>query len=1023
MKTRHSLLTHSSRQKGSALMTAIFFIAILFILATSMISYSLSEQRGNERNRLILRAKNMAENISIYAAEQLSVKLYRMGSAPSGRKFPYTGTSRNRVYMPPDSTLNTGFTSAATGMEMRTGILTASPYTVVTDSTDPNYNLYVSTAKIPIIAKATANLPALGSVSAYVEQDMSLALTPLFQFGIFYNMDLELFPGQNMEIIGPVHTNGKLMARGEVGGSAAISFRGRVSAAEGLYADGQIKANYVKRDGSNNNGAGGSGAVNYSAINGTLINLYNSSIWKDQKFGTATETSTTQASFWNFTVNNYSSNLRTNVHGVTKLELPAIGTYKEKDDASTPLEDERNNGRQIIEPPNTSKYTAGAWSATTDNSEIQQSKISWRAGLYIVVNPDDLVRTATLPNGITINVLPRTYRCWLNTIETSGSHTMVEVVLPGQPGYGYNDNGTPSNTADDFMYVNNLPNKYTNDTVMGYNQVLRISRAGYDRIKRYNGSSWINTVTGAVGTTGALPDDSGYALTGGSNYAFPAENSTTPYPAEAFFFDLRRANGNSGYDSLIAGGTNTRSSVNYVPRPIAKIDFDMTRFKMTVDRTMSATVNAWDATALTSTVYDVGIPTATNWANSIYNGSTSTPSVPTAKALGTGLLYAVLPTALTLTAADPYRMYFAPTDPLASNITSNPGAYGVGGASLYSASAACPWYDGIAIYLHSVDAEKRSQTSGVPDRVDSGVRLWNGRGPIVSLSASGKTGLTFVTNDAAYIIGHYNANGMVNSTTSSSGNGGYSARYPDSSSEKLCAVMADAITLLSQPVYTSSSGNYYQYLGWSDALSAFRVTNASWVNTWRNSAPTGSNSFDGLGTSATAIKPGTMPNNNTPGSYGTAMQTKLPTVNTEFSTALLMGMVPSNHNATGLTDGPPKAAANAAYSGGAHNFPRLLEDWHNDLGPASGLGSDTQGLFIRGSMVALFESRVAMEPYSMRTYQAPTRYWGLHEGFVSDHDLPLEPIVLSSTREGFRELTAAQYADMKTTIEALTALP
>jgi hypothetical protein len=168
-----------------------------------------------------------------------------------------------------------------------------------------------------------------------------------------------------------------------------------------------------------------------------------------------------------------------------------------------------------------------------------------------------------------------------------------------------------------------------------------------------------------------------------------------------------------------------------------------------------------------------------------------------------------------------------------------------------------------------------------------------------------------------------------------------------------------------------------------------------------------------------------MPNSSTPagssglGSGAATRDTKLPPVNTEFSTALLMGMVPSNHNATGLTDRPPISAANAAYSGGAHNFPRLLEDWHCDMG-----SGNTAGLYIRGSMVALFESRVAMEPYTLRYYQAPERYWGLHEGFATaSHDLPLEPIVLSSTRVGFRELSPATYSSMKSTIEGLTALP
>jgi hypothetical protein len=85
------------------------------------------------------------------------------------------------------------------------------------------------------------------------------------------------------------------------------------------------------------------------------------------------------------------------------------------------------------------------------------------------------------------------------------------------------------------------------------------------------------------------------------------------------------------------------------------------------------------------------------------------------------------------------------------------------------------------------------------------------------------------------------------------------------------------------------------------------------------------------------------------------------------------------------------------------------------------MGSGTNsGLFIRGSMVALFESRVAMEPWNIRVYQAPDRYWGLHENLRSaSHDVPLEPIVLNSRRMGFKEITPAQYATMKATIEAL----
>jgi len=78
----------STARRGSALLTVLFLIGVMAILTASMLRYSASEERGNERNRLILRAKNMAESVSIYAAEQLTTKLYRLGSAPSARFSP-----------------------------------------------------------------------------------------------------------------------------------------------------------------------------------------------------------------------------------------------------------------------------------------------------------------------------------------------------------------------------------------------------------------------------------------------------------------------------------------------------------------------------------------------------------------------------------------------------------------------------------------------------------------------------------------------------------------------------------------------------------------------------------------------------------------------------------------------------------------------------------------------------------------------------------------------------------------------
>jgi len=972
-------------RRGTVLMTVVMLTAVIAILTASLLKYTVSERRSNERQRLVLRARNMAENTAVYAAEQLTTKLMRLRSSTPMAFM--TGT--NQIYLPPDNVLTTAYSSPS-DVEVRAGLTTTSGLALVTDTSNPNYGLSVSTSTVPIIAKATMRHAAVGGVTAYTRQDMEVAMIPLFQFGIFYNMDLEFFPGQNMTIAGPVHTNGRLMARGEAGGTATLTFTDRVTAAEGLYADGQMKIGYRRRDGSNPTDAGGTGAVYYSNTAGTLTNLQGtyggSTKWRDHKMGGATETATTQNQFKTFATSTYTGNVRTNAHGVTKLELPSIGTYKETNDPST-SEDDRNNGRQIIAEPSSS-----------DPSGVRESMIGRLAGLYIVVNPDDTIRTGALPDGSSISMLGRSYRCFLNTTNSDGTHTLREVVLPGQPSYGYNNNGTPSDTSDDTMYQNNLPNRYTDKTAVGTNQIIRMPQSGRACDQPIAQLSGGGALSPASPTTPPSPGlfvttattQAGMPLSSFTGYA----GSTAPsFPTltDSYFYDNRRATNNSGYPYA-------RSTKSYTPRPIAKIDFDFTRFQMAIDRTYSGNT--------ASTIYYPSLPSnATQWGNFVFNPSATRSSYRLGINYGTITDYSGFPTTSTAAPdnyfADPFRIYLAPTDSSQTAITTDPnGTYGISATILDGA-----WFDGLTVYVDSVEAEDRSLTSGTPNRVDSGVRLWNGRGPLVSLGATGRTGFTFCTNDAVYIVGHFNADGTINSTTSSTGYGGYSARYADNSSEKLACVMADAITILSQPTFTSSSG-YYQTSGWNDGLSAHAVeTSSSYSTSWQTSNPSSSNQYDGINTSR---KPSPMPNLAAAGTLGTAATEKLPTVDTEISTALLMGLVPSNHNPTGLTDGPPSTGANQQYSGGAHNFPRMIESWNG------------HGLYIRGSMVALFESRVAMEPWNLRAYTAPNRYWGLHQDLRNaNHDVPLEPIVLSARRMAFRELSPSDYASLKTTIEAL----
>jgi hypothetical protein len=120
--------------------------------------------------------------------------------------------------------------------------------------------------------------------------------------------------------------------------------------------------------------------------------------------------------------------------------------------------------------------------------------------------------------------------------------------------------------------------------------------------------------------------------------------------------------------------------------------------------------------------------------------------------------------------------------------------------------------------------------------------------------------------------------------------------------------------------------------------------------------------------------------------------TSTPTATTstvEIAAAFLMGLTPTNKNGNGIS------------SGGVHNFPRFLENWS---------GKD---VWIRGSLVCLFESRVASEAWTTGAYSPPNRNWGFNDLFRNGVYPPGTPRVLSYRRVDFTELTPARYQTLK----------
>ena len=71
-----------------------------------------------------------------------------------------------------------------------------------------------------------------GELEADLELHFKSRLVPLFQFAAFYNKDLEILPGPEMTLAGPVHTNGDLYLYSN---SSTLSISGQVTTAGSLW--------------------------------------------------------------------------------------------------------------------------------------------------------------------------------------------------------------------------------------------------------------------------------------------------------------------------------------------------------------------------------------------------------------------------------------------------------------------------------------------------------------------------------------------------------------------------------------------------------------------------------------------------------------------------------------------------------------------------------------------------------------------------------------------------------------------
>jgi hypothetical protein len=204
MKTHipHALVN----RRGHALLLVILFLAVSAIILAGALNWSRSNTFLNERNNQYFRSLAAAEAATEKVLTQLKADYDAEGEP---MVLANLGTYRTMI---PTGTENPDWNSYAfydlNNTPSRISV-EPSASTEYRDLTSQYKGLRGYATPIRISARAREAARVINVVGG-IQQDVDLASIPIFQFAIFYNIDLEINPGPPMNVTGPVHCNANI---------------------------------------------------------------------------------------------------------------------------------------------------------------------------------------------------------------------------------------------------------------------------------------------------------------------------------------------------------------------------------------------------------------------------------------------------------------------------------------------------------------------------------------------------------------------------------------------------------------------------------------------------------------------------------------------------------------------------------------------------------------------------------------------------------------------------------------------
>lgn len=208
-------------RRGYALLVTLTFLGIMLVLFTVMMSYIVSNSKMTSRNNQYVASQAAAEACADTVLSQMSHDFENgnLSNSASYYAVNFLPTSTDMATWPIQY-----YFSDTNGNRNQISIVFGN-WTTNTEPLNSQYTgLYGLEQDCTITATATPtnHTPA---VPATVTESLQFALIPLFQFAIFYNVNLEIAAADSLDIKGAVYSNSGLWS-----GSDLITFNSTVSA-------------------------------------------------------------------------------------------------------------------------------------------------------------------------------------------------------------------------------------------------------------------------------------------------------------------------------------------------------------------------------------------------------------------------------------------------------------------------------------------------------------------------------------------------------------------------------------------------------------------------------------------------------------------------------------------------------------------------------------------------------------------------------------------------------------------------